>query len=272
MLTIDEIKKKKDEYGMTNAQLAMVSGVPLGTVQKVLGNVTKSPRLETVEALSKVFEEKPAPAYSVNPRPNIILAFNTHEYDRQGEYTIDDYLALPDEQRVELIDGVFYDMSAPTAYHQLIGGEIYAQIRNFIRANNGDCVAFVAPTDVQLNCDNRTMVQPDVMVICRRDKITHKRIFGSPDFVCEVLSPSTKAKDLMIKNYKYQEAGVREYWLIDPYRETVMVYDFRDGVDVKWYTFEDCIPLLIFDGALSIDMKDIREYLSFAAPADGQDY
>ena len=216
MLTIEEIKQKKTEYGMTNKQLAMVSGVPLGTIQKVLGNVTKSPGLETIKALSAVFEETPSQrqvvsepeaAYYVPQRGNVILAWNTHEYDRQGEYTIEDYLALPDEQRVELIDGVIYDMSAPTAYHQLIGGELHAQIRNFIRSNKGNCVPFIAPTDVQLNCDNRTMVQPDVMIICNRDKINHKRVFGAPDFVAEVLSPSTKAKDILIKSSKYHDPG-----------------------------------------------------------------
>lgn len=279
MLSIEEIKRKKQEYKMTNAQLAKLSGVPLGTVQKVLGNVTRSPQLNTMKALSEVFEDKkyngvkysseshsshlhePVPQYAVSNRST---AWNTNYYDRQGTYTIEDYMALPDEQRVELIDGVIYDMSAPTAYHQLIGGEIYAEIRNFIKANKGNCVPFIAPTDVQLDCDNRTMVQPDVMIVCDRDKINHKRIFGAPDFIAEVLSPSTKNKDIMIKGAKYQQAGVREYWLIDPAEKNVLVFDFRSELKMKMYTFEDKIPVLIYDGKLVIDMKEINDYLSFA--------
>ena len=295
MLTIEEIKKKKQEFHYTNEHLARLSGVPLGTVQKVMSQATKSPRYETLKALSAVFEpagprasgsyitsmsnaaeehracvytpdegsalqvNEPAPAYAAVPRSP--LDWNTHVYDRQGTYTIDDYLALPDEQRVELIDGVFYDMAAPTSWHQLIGGEIYAEIRNFIRANHGDCVPFIAPTDVQLDMDNRTMVQPDVMVICHRDRINRKRIFGSPDLVVEVLSPSTRNKDILIKSAKYQNAGVQEFWLVDPDEEKVMVYDFREGVRMAIYTFEDRIPVLIYDGRLEIDMKEISDYL-----------
>ena len=293
MLTIEEIKQKKQEYHYTNEHLARLSGVPLGTVQKVMSQVTRSPRYETLRALSSVFEpEDPGagvitsmsnmplkkgpydhaqeedlgqtdsvrenPAYAVIRNP---LDWNTHVYDRQGTYTIDDYLALPDEQRVELIDGYFYDMAAPTAWHQLIGGEIHAEIRNFIRANKGDCVPFIAPTDVQLDMDNRTMVQPDVMVICHRDRINRKRIFGSPDFVVEVLSPSTRNKDILIKSNKYCNAGVQEFWLVDPDHETVTVFDFREDVRISSYTFEDRIPVLIYDGRLEIDMKEISDYL-----------
>lgn len=282
MLTIEEIRKKKEEYHITNAQLADLSGVPFATVQKVLGNVTKSPRLDTMKALSKVFEEKeaaykgsyeteegislvsePEAAYAIPRFPmNPALKWNTHFYDRQGTYTIDDYLALPDEQRVELIDGVFYDMAGPNTYHQLIGGAIYVEIYNFIKKNKGPSIPFVAPCDVQLDCDNRTMVQPDVMIVCDRDKIK-KRLFGAPDFVCEVLSPSTKNKDIIIKTAKYQQAGVKEYWMVDPMEKTVFVYDFREEIKMHLYSFDDTIPVLIFDEKLKIDMKEIREDLSF---------
>ena len=278
MLTIEMIKRKKAEYGFTNAQLSRLSGVPLGTVQKVLGNITKSPGIETVKALSEVFEkeekysnydfegkaesfDEPVAAYRVN---HPARQWNIHHYDRQGTYTIDDYLALPDEQRVEMIDGVFYDMAAPTPYHQLIGGEIFVTISNFIRKNKGSCIPFMSPVDVQLDCDDKTMVQPDVAIVCDRDMINHTRIVGAPDFVCEVLSPSTKVKDVMIKGAKYHGAGVKEYWIIDPNKKTVMVYDFRNGLEINTYTFEDKIPVLIYDGKLEINMKEIDEYISFA--------
>ena len=289
MLTVDEIRKKKEEYHYTNEQLSRLSGVPLGTLQKVLGNVTKSPRYETIRALSDVFEcaqqnealyskglssdrgvfctREPEPAYGIKglQLPNPVIAVNWHDYDRQGTYTLDDYLALPDDQRVELIDGVFYDMGSPTSQHQLIGGEVYRQISNYIHEKKGKCVPFIAPTDVQLDRDNRTIVEPDVMIVCSRSDINRKRIFGAPDFVMEVLSPSTRNKDIFVKSYKYMNAGVREYWMVDPMRETVTVYDMRvpDDAEMHVYTFEDKVPVAIYDGDLVIDFKEIADYVSF---------
>ena len=291
MLTIEEIRRKKEETHITNQQLASLSGVPLGTVQKVLGNVTKSPRYETLQALSAVFEKQrkiplsyqryieeqrerqslmvsePEPVYNI-PRPDLpspVIAVNWNTYDRQGTYTVDDYLALPNEQRVELIDGVIYDMGAPTSPHQLIGGEVFRQVSNYIREHKGKCIPFIAPTDVQLDCDNHTMVQPDVLIVCDRSKINRLRVFGAPDFVLEVLSPSTKNKDVLIKSNKYINAGVKEYWMVDPMKKTIMTYDNRkpDDLEMKMYTFEDKIPMMLYEGDLVIDFKEIADYISF---------
>ena len=303
MLTLDEIRSKKKEYRYTNKQLSMLSGVPLGTVQKVLGTVTKSPRYETLQALSAVFEgagpkrisclekssaaendpgnkkntydketrytrvREPGPAYGKTGAvlPNPVIAVNRHTYDRQGSYTLEDYLSLPEEQRVELIDGVFYDMGAPASPHQLIGGEIYRQIANFIRDRKGSCIPFIAPTDVQLDRDNRTIVQPDVMIVCDRSKINRSRIFGAPDFILEVLSLSTRNKDIFIKSAKYMAAGVKEYWMVDTMKKTVITYDLRvrDDTEIRMFTFEDKVPVMLYDGELVIDFREIAEYISF---------
>lgn len=292
MLTLEEIRRKKEECRYTNKQLSKLSGVPLGTLQKVLGNTTKSPRYETLQALSSVFEGKqqrrvsypeqidefaakdslcsvdePEPAYDASGiiRVNPVIARNWNTYDRQGTYTIEDYLALPDEQRVELIDGVIYDMGAPTLPHQMISGEVHRQLSNYIHEKKGPCISFIAPTDVQLDCDNRTMVQPDVLIVCDRSKINHQRIFGAPDFVLEVLSPSTKNKDIFVKSQKYLDAGVKEYWMVDPMKQTVTVFDFRNSedVEIKNYTFDDKVPMVLYDGDLVIDFKEITDYISF---------
>lgn len=290
MLTLEEIRRKKEEYRFTNKQLSKLSGVPLGTLQKVLGNVTKSPRYETLQALSSVFEEKKkrrdvsgsvflgdgsetsellvaaepeaARYYGVN---NLILARNTNNYERQGTYTLEDYLAFPEEQRVELIDGVIYDMGAPTSVHQMITGEVFRQVSNYIHEKKVPCIPFSAPTDVQLNCDNRTIVQPDLLIVCDRSKINRNRVFGAPDFVLEVLSPSTKNKDIFIKSTKYMEAGVKEYWIVDPMKKTIMTYDFRTPEDalIRMYTFEDKVAMALSEGELVIDFSEIAEYISF---------
>ena len=292
MLTLDEIRRKKDEYRITNKQLSKLSGVPLGTIQKVLGNVTRSPRYETIQALSAVFEgtqhrtvsylervsdsEKEAGKYCVNEPlpeyaaaghalPDPVIAVNWNTYDRQGTYTLEDYLELPEDQRVEMIDGVIYDVGSPTSPHQLIGAEIYRQAANFIRGRKGSCVPFIAPTDVQLDCDNRTIVQPDVMIVCDRSKINRSRVFGAPDYVLEVLSPSTRNKDIFLKSYKYMKAGVKEYWMVDPMHKTITTYDLRvkDNAVMHMYTFEDKVPMMLYDGELVIDFKEIDEYISF---------
>lgn len=280
MLTLEEIRQKKEAYGYTAEQLSKLSGVPLGTLQKVLANVTKSPRYETLQALSAVFEGRaakrrvayqpkeetgrigePEPAYAV---PNTIIAANWNTYDRQGTYTLEDYLALPDEQRVELIDGVIYDMGSPTIPHQLIGGHIYRRIAEYIDKRKRKCMPLIAPTDVQLDCDSYTIVQPDVMIVCDRSKINRSRIYGAPDFVLEVLSPSTKKKDMLIKYMKYCCAGVKEYWMVDPMKEQVITYDFRDPEDIQMhlYSFQDKVPMMLYDGDLIIDFQEIKDYIS----------
>ncbi|MCC8049438.1 MAG: Uma2 family endonuclease [Clostridiales bacterium] len=113
---------------------------------------------------------------------------------RQGEYTLEDYLALPDDQRVELIDGVFYDMASPNYIHQAFGDSLQAVFNDYIRKNHGSCRAFT-PVDVQLDCDDRTVVQPDVLIICDYSKLQKGHVYGAPDLVVEVLSPSTSKKD-----------------------------------------------------------------------------
>ncbi len=143
-----------------------------------------------------------------------------------GAYTIADYFTIPDEIRVELIDGAIYDMAAPDFEHQKIVGEIYRQIANYILENNVQCEAGISPIDVRLDCDDRTMVQPDLLILFDHEKIQNGKVFGAPDFVLEVISPSTKRKDYFKKLEKYENAGVREYWILDPYKKQLLVFFF----------------------------------------------
>lgn len=187
------------------------------------------------------------------------------EYGRQqGNYTLEDYYALPEDQRVELIDGNFFVMEAPTILHQMLGGEIYHVLHDYIKRKKGLCVAAYSPLDVQLDCDNRTMVQPDVLVVCDRKKIVRRGvIFGAPDLTVEILSPSTRWKDMYLKLKKYDEAGVREYWLVDPDRKRVVVYDLENGECPAVYSFEDTVPVGIFGGECAVNFSEIYKYLKF---------
>ena len=124
-MTIQEMNERKKELGYSYERLAELSGVPVGTVQKVLGGITKSPRYDTLYALERVL----SPYQPMMVRESVAV----YGEKRQGEYTVEDYFALPDERRVELIDGVIYDMASPNLVHQTIAGEIYAKIREYIR-------------------------------------------------------------------------------------------------------------------------------------------
>ena len=286
-MTIDEMQTIKTEFGLTYDLIAENSGVPLGTVQKIMSGTTKAPRHETVRRLTAYFERlagqktqkqttysyadlpkqapegarEASPAYAGTPPPK-----------KQGEYTLDDYLALPDDIRAELIDGVIFLMSAPGTLHQALSGMIFNTILSYIKNHRGTCIPFSAPTDVQLDCDDKTIVQPDVFIVCDRSKITPLRIFGAPDFIIEILSPSTWEKDMFIKGRKYKNAGVREYWLIDPKRKVVLVYRFERDDAIEMHTFDEKVEVGIFPAEdpadrLYIDFKEISDYISFIPEA-----
>jgi len=261
-MTVKEMNERKRELGYSYEQIAKLSGVPESTVRKVLGGITKSPRYATLQAIARAFNENDSPTYQIRPVSSRLeeRAPTYGLLKRQGEYTLEDYLALPDERRVELIDGFIYDMSAPTGYHQLIAGEIYSMLRSQISEKGGDCRPFISPVDVQLDCDDRTIGQPDVLVLCDKSKYTSARIVGAPDFVVEILSKSTRSKDMYTKLYKYRNAGVREYWIVDPDKKRVLVWEFEKD-DYGIYGFRDKIPVGIYDGELVIDFSIIDDYI-----------
>jgi len=187
----------------------------------------------------------------------------TQAEKKNGEYTLDDYYALPDERRVELIDGVFYDMAAPAVIHQKILGELFVLFRECADAHEGECEVFVAPCDVRLDCDNKTMVQPDIFLICHPYDLGAKALDGAPDLTLEILSPATRAKDMLLKLHKYQNAGVKEYWIVDPDHDTVLVYDLRsDDFYPEKYDFDSVIPIHISDGKCSIDFSRVSSALA----------
>lgn len=277
-MTIQEMKARKKELGYSNVYLSRLSGVPLSTVQKIFSGATSAPRHATLLALQRVLAERTSFVYplagslshpSMVCDPHAAAAANNLpesapvRYDRQGTYTLDDYYALPEDQRVELIDGVLYDMTSPTTIHQLIGGYIHAKFLAYVSEKKGACIPFISPIDVQLDRDNRTMVEPDVVVVCNRDMIIRRCIYGAPDLVIEVLSPSTRRKDMIIKLNKYLNAGVREYWLIDPDQEQITVFDFEHDEFPIHYTFDDTVPVRIWGGQCLIDFRGVRDYVAF---------
>lgn len=280
-MTVDEMIAKKKEYGFSYEYISEKSGVPVSTIQKVFSGKTPTPRWETIEALNKAFigygskksyldDERDGfsefgEVREGEARYNTVSGTSALSLSEENNKTIDDYLKLPEGVRVELIDGVFYDMAAPTPIHQKIASLINTVFEVYVMGNKGNCVPFIAPTDVQLDCDDKTIVQPDVFILCDRDKITKKRIFGAPDLIVEVLSESNWYNDIFRKYNKYKNAGVREYWIVIPDSLKVLVYEFEksDSERPTEYTFADKVPVGIWDGKCEVDFKEIYEYIKF---------
>lgn len=287
-MTIEEMKKKKQELGYSVEELARLAGVPQSTIQKIFSGQTKSPRRDTIQKLTavlgkdedwivraadlsgsaSVFCDAGPKSAGIVAEPQPPVNGNTAaKYDNpygnkmQGEYTVEDYLALPDDKRYELIDGVIYEMSAPSTNHQVLGGYLYYQFMSCVEQHNMTCFPFIAPVDVQLDKDNKTMVEPDVILCCDPKLNTGKRLFGAPDFLAEVLSPSTRKKDIFIKLNKYKNAGVREYWMIDPDKQKVTVILFEEDDDISVYTFDDDIPVWISKGLCKVSFRQAKEWL-----------
>ena len=171
-------------------------------------------------------------------------------------YTIDDIYALPDGERAELIDGKIYNMAHPKRIHQKLVSQLTKLIGSYIDSKDGECEIYPAPFAVFLNADDKTYVEPDISVICDKDKLNDYGCNGAPDWIIEIISSSTERMDYDIKLFKYRFVKVREYWIINPLKQTVMVYDFEHGQNTKQYSFSDIIPVCIYQD-LKITIADL---------------
>ena len=131
----------------------------------------------------------------------------------------------------------------------------------FIRENQGNCLVIPAPFDVQLDCDDRTIVQPDLVVTCRKERLLKQGLYGAPDLVIEITSTSTRKMDYTKKMIKYMEAGVREYWIVDLQKRKVVTYFFEEDPIPLIYSFYDKVPVRIYDGRLEINFAELSQVL-----------
>lgn len=162
-------------------------------------------------------------------------------------YTIHDIYALPDGERAELIDGKIYYMAPPSWKHQKLSSYLHNEIYNYIKEKSGECEVLAAPFAVFLNEDDLNYVEPDISVICDLSKLDDQGCHGAPDWIIEIVSPSSKPRDYMTKLFKYRTAGVREYWIVDPGRDLVTVYAFEKDT-VEQYDFGEDVPAGIYEG------------------------
>lgn len=172
-------------------------------------------------------------------------------------YTESDYYSLPENVRAELIDGQIYYQAAPSRAHQEILMHVSKTIANYIDTKGGLCKVYPAPFAVKLSEDSKTIVEPDISVICDRDKLTDKGCTGAPDWIVEIISPSNSSHDYVRKLNLYLNAGVREYWIVNPIKKIVFVYHLVETqFEVNAYTFQDKIKVNIYDD-LWIDFQEI---------------
>jgi Uma2 family endonuclease len=180
------------------------------------------------------------------------------------KYSYADYLSWDEDISFEVINGEIISMSpSPTPKHQDVVDELTAEFKMFLRGK--ECMAFSAPIDVCLFAAKETnhdeikdWVQPDLIVVCDRNKIGEKYITGAPDLVIEVLSPSTTRNDRLIKYKSYEKAGVKEYWIVDPYHMSVEVYKL-DGTAYKQagvFVKDDRLEVSLFEG-FYIDLRNV---------------
>lgn len=263
-MTIQEMKEKALEFGYTNEEIAMYVDVCPEVIDDLFSNPPILPEPPTLEILELLFSSFHLESSDSQQASIVREPLNAYTYKKkQGRYTIDDYYNLPEDHRFELIDGKLYYMAAPTHKHQLLIGVIHTFLFNHVMKNKGPCLPMLSPTDVQLDKDIFTMLQPDILILCDRSKLIDRCLYGAPDFVLEVLSPSTRKKDISIKVPKYMKAGVKECWLIDPKKKIVLVYT-SDAPDTPTiYGFDCKIPVGIWNGECEIDFQEVYEYVKF---------
>lgn len=173
------------------------------------------------------------------------------------QYTVADIEALPEDIRVELIDGELFIMEAPELEHQDILMGLSFQIELYIQKKKGKCKVVPAPFGVYIKKDIHNFVEPDISLICDDEKLVRKGCYGAPDLVIEIVSPSNRKMDYVRKLALYREAGVREYWIVDPKHEQVTVYNLEHEKEPVLHSFTERIRVGVYDD-LYLDLGNLH--------------
>ncbi len=176
---------------------------------------------------------------------------------RDKRVSFPDIKDLDEKGHIELLKGTIFYNNFPSMYHQIIVQKVGRYIEDYILRNRGKCKMFNVGINVFLCEDDYTVLGPDIIVNCDDARIKDNGIVGAPDFVCEVVSPGSRHRDYNEKMHAYMEYGVREYWIIDPEKERVTTYIEGEPMLAYVYSFEDEIPVYIYDGELKICIQDV---------------
>jgi len=189
-------------------------------------------------------------------------AVHSESYARKDDrrYTYSDYLEWDDDQRWELVDGVPFLMSAPSRWHQKISSNLHGMLYNILKGKT--CEIYSAPFDVRLNADtlDNTVVQPDILVICDREKLDDAGCKGAPDFIIEILSPSTTNRDRFLKFDLYRKVGVREYWIVEVDAKKVSAHILsNEDYITRIYGETESAPISVLDNC-TIDLAEVFDF------------
>ncbi|WP_180963994.1 Uma2 family endonuclease [Haloimpatiens massiliensis] len=182
-------------------------------------------------------------------------------------YTYADYKTFPENEPIEIIEGEIYNMApAPSRIHQKLINELSYVINHYIKSNNGPCELYTAPFDVLLKNNNepldscKNVVQPDISVICDKNKLTDKGCTGAPNMIIEIVSPYNPSNDYIKKAYLYEKYGVSEYWIVNPINKTILVYNLDENKEYgspEMYNFTHKIKVNTFNN-LDIDFNSFN--------------
>lgn len=170
--------------------------------------------------------------------------------------TIEDIYALSDGQRAELVNGQMYMMAPPSRLHQELIMNLSAVLHNYIKGQNGNCKIYPSPFAVFLDKNDENYVEPDISIICNKDRLSDRGCEGAPDFIIEVVSPSSRRMDYRTKMGLYMDAGVREYWIVDPAKERTTVYCYEEDAAPTIYLFNQPVTVGIY-GDLQITVSEL---------------
>ena len=240
--------------GMTQGQLSQLTGVTQADISK-LERGEGNPSLHTIERLLHAMDG------------NLAMDLKNISGLQGGGKSIADIYALPEDAKVELIDGKLYDMAAPSMVHAMLASFLQGKISSYIEAQKGSCIV-VQNAALIMEQDAENYFIPDLMVVCDRDKVKNLWVKGAPDWIIEIVSKQSEKNDYRIKLAKYLQMGVREYWIVDPARKKVVVYAEVDNYMPHIYPIgsapenhEGLIPVGIYEEKLCIDTGELNKII-----------
>ncbi len=260
---VADLKRRKKALKLTTEQVAYMAELPVSTVSKIMTGETKNPSYVTVEKIDEVLakEERMARAEAYKEAIREKLESHPEEtmYLKHEEYenmTVDELSDFGEDRYVELLNGKLIISERPWMNHVRLVEKIGYDVDSFIEKNDAEGEAFSTGLNVFLGERKDTLLIPDVLVVLDDSKIVERGIVGAPDWVVEVTTEGTRHRDYNSKMHKYMECGVREYWVDDSEKEKVSVFINGEPMMVHVYTFDDHIPVGIYDGKLEICIND----------------
>lgn len=253
------LKLARQARGYTQKQVAEQLGVSVSSYS-LYESGHREPNLENIEKLAHIFY------ISINELFGLydfgaenLIRESVAKYHTRPTCSWEEYYQLPDGEHAELINGELVYLCAPYRFHQQLVNELAYTFTAHIKKNKGPCQVYTAPFAVKLSEEEHTIVLPDISVVCDASKLDKRGCNGCPDLVVEIVSEAYRHRDYVEKLALYIRYEAREYWIVDPDKETVVVFPLEQtDAAPHTYSFKDSIPVGIFEG-LSINIQGLLE-------------